>query len=98
MSMTTVDLIQELRDQAEVLDPGTLYHLLQEAADRLEGLDERLGIVSETSETIEQEMNRIDAEILAADEAWRKLHRLNVVNLCVSSILLLLVFIIRLIW
>ena len=45
--MTTMELIAELRDQAEVTEPGTLYHLLQEAADRLEELDERLGIVME---------------------------------------------------
>ena len=45
--MTTMELIAELRDQAEVTEPGTLYHLLQMAADRLEEQDERISIVNE---------------------------------------------------
>lgn len=37
--MTNYDLINELRDQAEVIGPGTEYHLLMEAADVIEALD-----------------------------------------------------------
>lgn len=44
--MTTMELICELRDQAQVLEPGTLYHLLNEAADAIETLDERVSILN----------------------------------------------------
>lgn len=91
MSMTTVDLIQELRDQAEVLDPGTLYHLLQEAADRLEGLDERVCIVSEFSASAEELQNRIDAELLAADAERRRLKRMNLLHLATGVLLLIMI-------
>lgn len=44
--MTTMELICELRDQAQVFEPGTLYHLLNEAADAIETLDERVSILN----------------------------------------------------
>ena len=45
--LSTNDLITELRDQAGVLSPGTERNLLEEAADRLEELDEWVAIMSE---------------------------------------------------
>ena len=42
--MTTSELINDLRDWAEVEGPGSLAAILNEAADRLEELDERLAI------------------------------------------------------
>ena len=44
--MPTLELINDLRDFAEVSGPGTLNKLLTEAADRLEELDERVDILS----------------------------------------------------
>lgn len=89
--MTTAELIQELRDQAEVEDPGTLYHLLQEAADRLEGLDERVCIVSEFFASAEELQNRIDAELLAADAERRRLKRMNLLHLATGVLLLIMI-------
>lgn len=43
--METHDIITELRDFAEVQEFGTLKNLLEEAADRLEELDERVAIM-----------------------------------------------------
>lgn len=43
--MTNEDLIMELRDQAGVLEPGTLRNLIDLAADTIEELDERIGIM-----------------------------------------------------
>lgn len=43
--MTNYELINELRDQAEVIGPGTEYHLLMEAADVIEALDEQVAIM-----------------------------------------------------
>ena len=45
--MTTNDLINELRDCAAVEGPGTLNAILNEAADRIEELDERVSIMNE---------------------------------------------------
>jgi hypothetical protein len=44
--MTTKEIIDELRDQADVIGPGTECNLLRVAADRLEALDERVDIMS----------------------------------------------------
>lgn len=44
--MDTKELIMELRDWAEVQGAGTLANILNEAADRLEELDERVAIMS----------------------------------------------------
>ena len=45
--MTTNDLISELRDWAGVQGVGSLAEILDEAADRLEELDERVAIMEE---------------------------------------------------
>ena len=45
--MSNHDLINELRDQADVLGAGTECHLLREAADAIERLDERVAIMEE---------------------------------------------------
>ena len=45
--MTNLQIIRELRAKAQVEAPGTLSHLLNEAADRIEYLDERVAIVTE---------------------------------------------------
>lgn len=51
--MSNYELINELRDQAEVIGPGTEYHLLMEAADVIEALDERVAIMMEDADLIE---------------------------------------------
>lgn len=48
-TMTTDEIIQELRDKAGVEGKTTLGNLLEQAADRLEELDERLAIILEGS-------------------------------------------------
>lgn len=53
--LTTDELISELRDQAEVIGPGTEYNLLMEAADRLEDLDERVAIMAEPVASVKDE-------------------------------------------
>ena len=45
--MPTNELITELRDWATVEGAGTLSAILNEAADRIEALDERVSIMSE---------------------------------------------------
>lgn len=45
--MTTNELICELRDWADVQGPGSLADVLNEAADKIESLDERVAIMSE---------------------------------------------------
>lgn len=45
--METNDLIATLRDWAEVEGAGTLSAILNEAADKIEALDERVAIMSE---------------------------------------------------
>lgn len=45
--METNELINELRDWAIVQGPGSLAAVLNEAADRLEALDERVSIMEE---------------------------------------------------
>ena len=44
--MQTKELINELRSAAAVYQPGSLSRLLNEAADRIETLDERVAIMS----------------------------------------------------
>lgn len=55
--MTTDELIHELRDQAEVIGPGTECHLLNEAADRLELLEERVAIMS-----VERDAEKVEGQ------------------------------------
>ncbi len=43
--MTNEELIMELRDEAGVLEPGTLRNLIDLAADKIEELDERVEIM-----------------------------------------------------
>ena len=45
--MTTDELIRDLRDKAEVEGKTSLGNLLNQAADRLEELDERVEIMME---------------------------------------------------
>lgn len=45
--MTTNELITELRDWAEVEGAGTLSAILNEAADKIEALDERISVMEE---------------------------------------------------
>lgn len=52
--METSELITEMRDWAAVQGPGSLANILTEAADRLEALDERLGIVSDSLDSAEK--------------------------------------------
>lgn len=46
-NMDTNAIITELRDWAEVQGAGTLANILNEAADKIEELDERVAIMSE---------------------------------------------------
>lgn len=46
-TMTTNEIIQDLRDKAGVEGKTTLGNLLEQAADRLEELDERVAIMME---------------------------------------------------
>lgn len=48
--METIDLINELLDWADVQGPGSLKAILEEAAERLETLEERVAIMSVESE------------------------------------------------
>lgn len=66
--MTTDELIHELRDQAEVIGPGTECHLLNEAADWIEENDERLAIVLEVVDEMEKTL-RVCADQIEA--AWK---------------------------
>lgn len=50
--METVEIINELRDFAEAQEFGTLRNILDEAADRLEELDERVAIMSAEPDAI----------------------------------------------
>lgn len=49
--MTTKEIIDELRDQADVIGPGTECNLLHAAADRLEAIEERVAIMSTERDT-----------------------------------------------
>ena len=66
--METSELITEMRDWAAVQGPGTLANLLQEAADRLEELDERLGIVTESLMAAEKQFDEHLKEIGVREE------------------------------
>lgn len=57
--MTTMDLIQELRDWSEVNDRGSLANVLTQAADRLEALDERIAIKDESYNGVERHLFRV---------------------------------------
>ena len=67
--MSNYELINELRDQAEVIGPGTEYHLLMEAADVIEALDERVAIMSEPRGA--RVMDRVELNLMqAGDACW----------------------------
>ena len=57
--MTTSELINDLRDWAEVQGPGSLAAILNEAADRLEEIDERLAIVGENLDDVVNDLNAL---------------------------------------
>lgn len=71
--MTIVELIHELRATANVHEPGTLYHLLHEAADRLEELEERLDIVATDALGVEEQLNHHDQEIKQLNKSAQKM-------------------------
>lgn len=57
--MTTTELIKELRAKADVLDGGSDAALLDEAADQIEDMDERLSITSSVMSDMQDEMTKI---------------------------------------
>lgn len=66
--MTTGEIVNELRDWADVEGPGTLSNVLDEAADRLEELDERVAIISEHMDAAEAEFDAHLKEIGVREE------------------------------
>jgi len=58
-TISTIDLVNELRDWAEVEGPGSLKTLLDLAADRLEEIDERLAIVGENLDDVVNDLNAL---------------------------------------
>ena len=95
--MTTVELIHELRAQAEVEEPGTLYHLLHGAADRLEELEERLDIVSVDAAATEEQLNHHDQEIRALNKTAERLHGIGIGLLIMDGLLILALWIMKLV-
>ena len=61
--MQTSELITELRDWAEVQGPGSLGNILNEAADHIEQIDERLSILGENLDAVEQAFDEFLTEI-----------------------------------
>lgn len=61
--MQTTELITELRDWAEVQGPGSLANILTEAADHIEQIDERLSILGENLDAVEQAFDEFLTEI-----------------------------------
>lgn len=61
--MDNTELINELRDWAEVQGAGSLANVLNEAADRIEQLDERLSIIGENLDAVEAEFDELLQEI-----------------------------------
>ncbi len=57
--MTTLELIQDLREWAEVDGKGSLANVLTQAADRLEALDERVAIMDESYKGVERHLFRV---------------------------------------
>lgn len=68
INMDTNAIITELRDWAEVQGAGTLANTLNEAADRLEELDERVAIMSEPHGwiSVSDKLPEEDKEVLVA--------------------------------
>lgn len=64
--MEPYELIPELRDAAEVERPGTMCHLLSEAADQIEALDERVSIMAASFQGLEQHARRLQRADRAA--------------------------------
>ena len=61
--MDNRELINELRDWAEVQGPGSLAYTLNQAADRIEQLDERVSIIGENLDAVEAEFDELLQEI-----------------------------------
>lgn len=61
--MDNAELINELRDWAVVQGAGSLANVLNEAADRIEQLDERLSIIGENLDAVEAEFDELLQEI-----------------------------------
>ena len=61
--MQTSELVTELRDWAEVQGAGSLANVLNEAADHLEQLDERLSIIGENLDAVESDFDEMLREI-----------------------------------
>ena len=61
--MDNAELINELRDWAEVQGAGSLSNVLNEAVDRIEQLDERLSIIGENLDAVEAEFDELLQEI-----------------------------------
>lgn len=57
--MTTLELIQDLREWAEVDGKASLAHVLTQAADRLEAFDERVAIMDESYKGVERHLFRV---------------------------------------
>lgn len=57
--MTTTELIKELRDKAAVQGGGSDAALLNEAADQIEDMDERLSITSSVMSDMQDEMTKV---------------------------------------
>ena len=87
--MTTTELINELRDQATVDEPGTRCHLLNEAADRIEALDERLSIVSADAAASQETLNAILGGLRIIDRRtmWIYWTPVFVILLCITVLL-----------
>ena len=62
--MTTLELIQDLREWAEVDGKGSLTHVFTQAADRLEALDERVAIMDESYKGVERHLFRVQIVII----------------------------------
>lgn len=88
--MTTTELITELRDQATVDGPGTSCHLLNEAADTIELLDERLDIVSEDAAASQETLNAIMDELRIIDRRTVWIYWLPLFVLIYCVVLLLI--------
>lgn len=61
--MDNAELINELRDWAVVQGAVSLANVLNEAADRIEQLDERLSIIGENLDAVEAEFDELLQEI-----------------------------------
>ena len=63
--MTTMELIVELQDWARVEGAGTRAYMLNQAADQLEALEERVCIMRDSMEPIEKRLTRAEHLVFA---------------------------------